>query len=230
MTFASPRLVNELKGTGTPSGDVPVGIKPAGKIRKVFADHPVCFIPLGSKDRVVRGMTFRVYDPAGIPQDGSGYKASLTVTKVLDYVSQCRIEAVDKASPVTVGDLFANVAFDPTHTSTFVVEGEFDLFGSGRASALGTQQVKDVIKRSGGKVSDKLTVRTDYIVIGEEPVIPQTPEEDAPEAVRQAYNERKATAKRYQDVLDQASKMNIPILNTKRFLALTGYDPRKTLQ
>ncbi|GAG39439.1 unnamed protein product, partial [marine sediment metagenome] len=57
---------------------IDLAVRPAGKIKEVLPDQPVCFVPLGSDDRVVRGMTFRVYDPTGIPKDGSGYKAAIT--------------------------------------------------------------------------------------------------------------------------------------------------------
>ncbi|MDP7289118.1 MAG: hypothetical protein QGH94_14120, partial [Phycisphaerae bacterium] len=91
-----------------------LAIREAGKIKEVMPDRDVCFIPLGSKDRVVRGMTFRVYGPEGVPEDGGGHKASLTVIRTFKSISQCRVTTINKEDPVAIGDPFANIAFDPT--------------------------------------------------------------------------------------------------------------------
>jgi hypothetical protein len=201
-----------------------LAIREAGKIKEVGANRDVCFIPIGSDDRVVRGMTFRVYGPEGIPKDGKGHKASLTVVRVLKNASQCRVTAISKDDPVAIGDQFANIAFDPTHQPVFVVEGRFDLSGKGRLTDTGTREVIALIKRSGGKVTDKLTVNVDFVVMGPEPVRPSKLEEDAPGPVRKAREIRMEEYTRWRSTLDKAISLNVPKLNTRRFLTLTGYE------
>lgn len=222
---------------------IDLAVRPAGKIKEVVPNQPVCFVPLGSDDRVVRGMTFRVYDPTGIPKDGSGYKAAITVTRVFNHLSQCRITPArkrdmesaygitgKKPKAVAKGDLFANIAYNPTHVPTFVVEGNFDLFGTGRATDTGKQEVINLIRRAGGRVGDKLDIKTDFLVLGVRPVSPSKPAEDADETEQEAYKIALKTFQHYQKVADIAAGMNIPVLNATRFLALTGYDPQREIE
>jgi len=204
-----------------------LAVRPLGKIREIMSDRGVCFVPLGTRDNIVRGMTFRVYGPEGIPKDGEGHKAALTVTRVSQTISQCRITTVKRGDPVAVGDLFANVAYDPTRPQVFVVEGRFDLSGSGRASETGTQEILALIKRCGGKVTTKLTLNVDFVVMGEEPSKPADLDEGAPGPTKKAWEIRMEEYKRWHDTANLAVELNVPKLNTKRFLALTGYEPRR---
>jgi len=222
---------------------IDLAVRPAGKIKEVVPNQLVCFVPLGADDRVVRGMTFRVYAPTGIPKDGSGYKAAITVTRVFNQVSQCRITPArkrdtesaygitgKKPKAVAKGDLFANIAYNPSHVPTFVVEGKFDLFGTGRATDTGKQEVMNLIKRTGGKVSDKLDIKTDFLVLGARPAQPTKPPEDADETEQEAYKIANRAFQHYQKVADSAAGMNIPVLSATRFLALTGYDPQQEIE
>ncbi len=202
-------------------------VREAGKIKEVMPNRNVCFIPLGSKNRIVRGMTFRVYGPEGIPSDGGGHKASLTVIRTFETISQCRVTTIDDEDPVAIGDPFANIAYDPTRVPVFVVQGRFDLSGTGRLTETGTKEVIALIKRSGGKTTEKLTVDVDFVVMGPEPSKPSDLEEDAPGPAKKAHEIRMEEYNRWQKTLDKAIALNIPKLNTKRFLTLTGYDSVK---
>ena len=201
-----------------------LAVRAAGKIREVMPDREVCFIPLGTKNRVVSGMTFRVYGPEGIPEDGSNHKASLTVIRTFETLSRCRVTTVKKDDPVAIGDLFANVAFDPSHQPVFVVEGRFDLSGMGRPTDAGTKEVIELIKRSGGKVTDKLTVDVDFVVMGPEPTKPSALGEDEPGPAKKAHEIRMEEYNRWHKTLNRAIALNVPKLNTQRFKTLTGYD------
>ena len=204
-----------------------LAVREAGKIKEVMPNRNVCFVPLGSKDRVVRGMTFRVYGPEGIPSDGGGPKASLTVIRTFETISPCRVTTIDDEDPVAIGDPFANIAYDPTRVPVFVVQGRFDLSGSGRLTEAGTKEVMALIKRSGGKITEKLTVDVDFVVMGPEPNKPAALEEDAPGPAKKAHEIRMEEYNRWQKTLDRAIALNVPKLNTKRFLTLTGYDSVK---
>jgi len=207
----------------------PKAPRPAGKIKEVIPGQPICFIPLGSRDRVVRGLTFRVYGPEGIPKEGTGYKASLTVTHVREHISRCRINQIKNDDPVVAGDLFSNIAFNPTHTPVFVVEGKFDLFGTGQPTAAGTQQVIELIRKFRGKVAKELNVYTDFLVLGAKPPLPPKLPPDAEENAAEVIRDKMRVYQRYQNILKKASEYQVPVLYTARFLVMTGYDPQKKL-
>ncbi len=204
-------------------------IRPAGKIKEVVPGQPICFIPLGSRDRVVRGLTFRVYGPEGIPEEGTGYKASLTVTHVREHISRCRINQLKKDDPVVAGDLFANVAFNPTRTPVFVVVGKFDIFGTGQPTTAGTQQVIELIKKFRGKIAKELNVYTDFLVLGNEPPRPPKVSQEDTETAAEVKREKMRVYQRYQNMSKKANEFQVPVLNTTRFLVMTGYDPQKKL-
>ena len=201
-----------------------LAVREAGRIKEVMPNRDVCFIPLGSSNRVVRGMTFRVYGPEGVPEDGEGHKGALTVVRVFKTVSQCRVSTVRADDPVAIGDSFANVAFDPTRPPVFVVEGRFDLSGVGRLTETGTREVIALIKRSGGKVATKLPVDVDFVVMGPEPSKPSKLPDDAPPTSKKAHELRMEEYNRWRNTLNRAIALNVPKLNTRRFRTLTGYD------
>ncbi len=201
-----------------------LAVRELGRIKEHTPNRDICFIPLGAGDRVVRGMTFRVYGPEGVPSDGEGHKAALTVTRVFDAVSQCRVSTVRTDDPVSIGDPFANVAFNPTHQPVFVVEGRFDLHGMGRPTTTGTREVIALIKRSGGKIADEINIEVDFVVMGPEPSRPPKLDAGAPATSKKAWKIRTREHNRWRKILDEAIKMNVAILNTRRFIALTGYE------
>ncbi len=125
------RLRDELdKKRGTGGSDV-AARKADGKVLEVKDRQNVCYVDLGSNDRVAPGLTFTVYPSTGIPESGEG-KAKIVVTSVRDTVSECRIVERTGKEPIVAGDLVANVAFDPQRTYTFVVDGQFDLRKQGQ--------------------------------------------------------------------------------------------------
>jgi len=221
------RIIRELK-KGPKVGEL-VLRQPDGKIAKVLLDEPVCYIDLGEKDHVTAGLSFSVYSrQSGIPEDGKP-KAKIVVVNVGPTTSECHILESDRNDPILEGDLVANVVFHPQRTYKFVVEGEFDLYGTGRPDPLANRTVRALIESFGGKVSDVVSVDTDFVVMGEEPPRPPKPAEDAPPVVWQAYNERLKVYDRFKKVQAMAISLQIPVLNTSRFLAFSGYVPRKRL-
>lgn len=200
--------------------------KPDGKIIRVFPEEKICYINLGREDNVMPGLPFSVYSrQTGIPSSGEG-KAKIEVVNVGETTSECRIVQWNRTDPIMAGDIIANVAFDRTRTYKFVVEGDFDLYGTGKPDPLGNSRIRAIIRRFGGKVLDSVTVDTDFVVMGEEPPRPPKPSEDAPPAVWQIYNEKLKQYNHYKQVKAMAVSLQIPILNTNRFLAFTGYTPK----
>lgn len=221
------KKVVALKGTPNVSGIA--SRKPDGKIARVLGEQGLVYINLGQNDQVTPGLTFAVYSAAsGIPEDGKG-KAKIQVSSVQGKISEARIIESTKDDPIAEGDVIGNLVFNPQRPMTFVVEGEFNLAGQGTADPNGAKQIQRLIQGFGGKVSDELTLTTDYLIIGEEPAKPPKPAEDANAATLQIYNEKMKQYEAYKALTDQAKALQIPVLNTSRFLAFTGFVPKKRL-
>ena len=209
-------------------------------VRKITPDGAVmsdpdrsgyCYINIGSKDGVRRNWTFAVYAPGPISEQ-TNPKGAVVVTRVLPDVSECRLtkDVGGAVATIVKGDLIANLAYDKSRTYTFVVEGVFDLHGTGRATLAGAAAVKTLIRNYGGKIADEVIVNTDYVVLGEEMPKPVEPGADAPPQVRKAYEDNLTIWKRYNDVKSKAIGLRIPVLNSNRFLDYIGQMPEKRLE
>ena len=203
--------------------------KPDGQIIKLVEEANLCYIDLGQNKRIVPGLTFSVYPATGIPEDGVG-KAKIVVTNVSDTVSECRILEQDRQHPVLLNDLIANLVYDPVRRYRFVVEGEFDMHGRGRPSMDGTKQVRLMIQQFGGKLGKEVAVDSDFVIMGEPPMRPAKPKEDAPPAVHRVYEEQMKIFDRYHTVQRLAQSLRVPLLNTNRFIAFMGYVPVEEAQ
>jgi len=212
------RQVQELTG----KGKIIVEIKPAGKVMRVVENANICYISIGTDDQVSPGLTFAVYAEGGIGAGDPNNKASIEVTSVGKNTSECRIVTQKKDDPISVGDVIVNVAFSSGRTQAFVVEGVFDLHGEGKATSQGTEEVKNMITRFGGKVVQELDFKTDFVVLGEEPMKPPKPQAGSDATAEKVYSEKLKEWERYQAIRDAANNMKIPILNTNRFLAMVG--------
>ena len=98
----------------------------------------------------------------------------------------------------------------------------------GRADPEAWRKIHKFIESFGGKVEDKVSVTTDFVIMGAEPMTPPKPSEDQP-AAWMAYNTLLKRVRDYQSVKTAAESLRIPVLNTNRFLAFTGYVPRRRL-
>ncbi len=221
------QLTRRIDALKPPVPEVP----PAdGKILKVQAQEGICYINLGFDDNLLAGTPFSVYSSAiGIPPDGKG-KATLEVTTVNKDVSVCRIITQDKSDPILEGDLISNAAYDPKRTYTFFVIGEFDLLDAGRMGVDGSDQIKALIRRSGGKIVTKLDLTTDYLVTGRIPPEPPAVSDDAEPQVLEAMRDLERRRQEYEEIEEKAGNMKIPVLNTHRFLAFIGYSPKRVLE
>lgn len=213
--------ITKFRKENTPHIDINTLVRtPKGKVNQVVED--VIYIDRGAKDRIMPGMPFSVYGSSGIPEDGKG-KATVVVTNVFPNTSECRILEQKITNPIMVNDVIGNIAYDPTRKYTFVVKGEFDLHSVGKPSRQGAEEVKELISRSGGKIEDDLSVNTDFLVMGEEPVRPPKPAEDA-SPQDQAVNQAQMKAyDDYKQSKETAGGLFVPVLNTNRFLSLMGY-------
>jgi len=199
-----------------------LGTKKDGKITKVLPEENICYINIGSNDGVNPYATFEIYEfGSKIPETGQG-KGKLVVSSVYKSICECKIVAHDKNNPVRIGDIIANIAFDKTKTYTFMVSGAFDLRGGDNPTPQAQDEVKAMIKKSGGKITQVLGVDTDFLVLGIQPPVPPKPEAHADLQTREAYNEALRKLQDFNKLLGQANSLHVKILNTNSFLDFMG--------
>lgn len=209
-----------------------------GKIIRVIGNG-VAYIDLGSGDHVVPGMTFQVYDRAeGVPAPGDASttddlpkgKGSIEVLRVGPTSSECRIVKTQLGQNINEGDVIANLIYDKNNKNSFYVYGNFDLTKDGppgpndQPRPQDAEVVKRLIAQWGGTITDKISVDTDFVVLGKEPVVPEyTRDQLADPLMVAAFNKAQDDLQKYQAVVDQAKTLHIPILSQPRFLYMTGY-------
>jgi hypothetical protein len=183
---------------------------------------------------VIKGLTFEVYDKnKGIPALGDANaglsdtsmpvgKASIEVFSVQADTAECRIVRLQPGEQVVIGDLIANLVFDPNTKYNFFVYGNFDLSNSGVARPEDGELVKRLIVQWGGKIQDHIDVDTDFVVMGAQPVVPPVTDANDPQQIMR-HNAAQAAFQKYEDQITQAERLSIPVMNQNRFLYFTGY-------
>jgi hypothetical protein len=207
--------------------------QPDGHIVRV-PSSTVCYIDLGQGDHIATGLTFEVYDKAeGVPPLGKdpmsdaglpAGKASIEVVRIGQNSSECRIVHIAAGVTIQEGDIIANLIYDRNTTYNFVVYGNFDTDGNGIWTAQEADVIKSLVTRWGGKVQDKIAVSTDFLVLGKEPEIPALTKEQLEDPLLRAkYDKAVQDSKDYQDRINEAATLGIPIMNQNRFLYYVGY-------
>ena len=204
-----------------------------------FGAKDIVYIDLGSGKHMVPGMTFEVYDKyrgmpkmdsPDAPEQPSG-KASIEVLRVLEASSECRVTRKQPGQEIVQGDPVINVVYDPNVQYGIVVYGLFDLDRNGVATESDAGVVRRMVTQWGGRLVDakdksgkiRLGVDTDFVVIGQEPVVPTFTDEELADPINvQKQQTAKAELAAYEEVIQQARELHIPFLNQNRFLAFTG--------
>ncbi|MBI1827497.1 MAG: hypothetical protein HY287_05480 [Planctomycetes bacterium] len=197
-----------------------------GKILTAVPGDDVVYINLGQKDGLVLGLQFAVYSVAtGIPEDGKG-KAVIEVVSTAGTSAECRVVSVAPNSVVLQGDLIANPIYDPSRPMTYVVIGDFDLNRDGAMDREGAAALEALITNWGGKVEHELTAMTDFVVVGAAPKRPRPTKEgdasarpDPNDPVQKAWDQ-------YNQTVDKAKTLSIPIMTQEVFLNFLGYSGR----
>ncbi len=184
-------------------------------------------ISLGRRDHVVLGMTFEVYDAGTVirPDDDGEYpagKAAIEIIRVDEATSRARIIRQRRGNPIIEGDYLVNALYDPDKTYVFTVFGNFDTNDDGVPTPQETDEIRGFIEEWGGVIKDEITGDTDFLVLGEPPILPPEPRVDDPVEVIDRYLRLSREAQRYDALLEQAQSMNLPVLNQNRFFTLTG--------
>lgn len=201
--------------------------QPDAQIVRVDLQNGIVYLDAGVNDHVYRGLTFAIYDRnKPIPEDGKG-KAEVEVFQVAEQVCAARIVESDKKDPVVKEDIVANLIWDRSTPNRFIVTGDFDFNKDGMIDTEGAQRIVEMIERWGGQVDEEISVDTDFLILGEQPVVlprPTQQELDINPLAQQRYEQSLQKADAYNKILKKAANLGIPVFNQKRFLYLIGYD------
>lgn len=199
-----------------------------GQIIGINSADGTVVLSVGRKQKVVLGMTFEAFADGNsikVDETTGQYprgKASLEVIKVDHDSAVARVLREQKGNPIVRGDVIANAVFDPNKSYKFLVYGNFDPSRSGIPTPQGATEIKARIKSWGGDVVDDLSGDVDFIVLGARPALPPEPSANAPYAVIEEFLRLQRIAKRYDELLNQATSTSIPVLNENRLYTLTG--------
>ncbi len=202
-----------------------------GYVVSVVAREKLAYINLAKNDHIYRGLTFSVYDKyQSVPKTGQG-KATLEVIEIMDTISKCRITDSDVTNPIREGDLIANLVWSQDKKYLFCVAGDFDFNGDGKIDPDGRERIQNLIQSWGGKVTDILTVDTDFLVVGQKPLVQEKPAEEEVATTDDAtavdntkeIRDRQKVAEDYNKVREDAVALGVPTFNLSRFLYFIGY-------
>ncbi len=216
--------IEEIK----PRPDIEVAaFLPDARIIEIDLQAMVVYLDIGSENHVYKGLTFSIYDRnVTIPEDGKG-KAEIEVFDVEPGISIARINTYSKKNPIVPEDIVANLIWDSKTSNSFVIAGNFDFDGDGVIDFDGTDKIKELIERWGGRVVDAVTIKTDFIVLGDRPLTLPKPSRDIIELDPMAQQKYQASLKRvenYKNILTAAGTLRVPIFNQRRFIHLIGYE------
>jgi regulator of replication initiation timing len=220
------RALEELEKVKPPPQREALAYQPDGKVVLVDEQAGVVHLSIGSASRVYRGLTFSVYDRnAPIPTDGKG-KAEIEVFNLERNVSAARIVRSEKKNPIARDDIVANLIWGSDKANVFVVVGDFDLEGDGNINFDAISKIRTLIEKWGGSVADNVSAQTDFVVLGQAPLVPKEPTVADLELDPTAKEKHQAAVQRlnhYKEVQSRAEALRIPIFKYDRFLDFIGY-------
>ncbi len=204
------------------------------RVIDVEARNEQVYIDRGKEDRIVLGMTFEVYDSAsairvdeitGLMPRG---KASLQVVKVGETTSTCKITRAVRGRPVVRNDVLANAIYDPEYRFKFLIHGKFDVDKDGRPSEAEAEYLRSLVVDWGGEIvlGEELPGDLDFLVLGVKPMMPAPLPPDATAAQLEVWVRRRGAVTKYEELFNQASEAQIPVLNANRFFILIGRTDR----
>jgi len=200
--------------------------QPDGKIILVDNNAKVVHLNIGSNEHVYRGLTFTVYDRGtSVQQDGKG-KAEIKVFDIAETHSAARIIDSELTKPILLDDIVANLIWDSTKTNVFVIAGDFDLDGDGYIDYNAVERITALIKKWGGRVDDTISIDTDFLMLGQIPLVsgrPTMEEQQLDPTAMQKYEASLQRLNQYNALQERAKILWIPIFTYDRFLYFIGY-------
>jgi hypothetical protein len=219
-----------------------------GEVVRAQPEEGVVYINLGQQDHLMLGLRFQVFSAsAEVNPNGQG-KAAIEVVNIHPKVAECRVIASNPVDPIVPGDLCVNVVYDRHRKYRFVVEGQFDLAGTGQFDPQDAEKIKAWIEAWGGEVitlppppakaeicptcgqpirPQSLGFETvDFLVLGAPPMMPQKIAPDAKPEERARIEAQRVAYDRYMRVGQQAKETGVAILNQSQFLNFIGFGTR----
>jgi len=204
---------------------------PDGRIVSVPPDDDKVYINVGSQDGVVPGMAFEVFNSGeliGLEEfDDVRGIGTIEVVTTEARTATTRVVRTEPGQDVREGDVIVNLIFDPNADLKFHVFGTFDIEGTGQSSAADRRAIESMIQRWGGETVDEFSPDVDFLVLGEEPELPDPlpPGTTDPVLIQEQVRAQRAY-ETWQDLAAEAQTYGVPVLNENRFLSLIGYYER----
>lgn len=159
------RTINDLKNLKrkyeSPSFEVPDAI-----VTTINQKEGVLYIDVGSDDNLNVQQTFSVYDKGTTGVMNAKAKGRIEVLQILGpHVAMCRVLEDEVSNVIVPGDLVFTPAWSPGERIHFAIAGFIDITDNGRDD---TDLLKRLIELNGGVVDDEVSVRTRYLVQGED--------------------------------------------------------------
>ena len=209
---------------------------PDARVVSVLDNGSGAYLNIGSNQRVTLGMTFGVFNPSALVKLGDAEgdteevppKIVLEVYELAPGTATARVVKRQPGGRLAPGDPAVNIAFDPERRLKFYVFGDFDVDADGNATDEEAQRIRSMIQRYGAEVTDGLDFDVDFLVLGTPPRLPRElvgSEQTNPVRIKE-YNAALDEYNRLTDLLAQAERYTIPVLNQNRFLDLIGYYTR----
>jgi hypothetical protein len=215
----------DLEQARNTSTEAPRNMRTDWRIVRIDPTGKMPYINLGSADRVQPQLTFSVH---GVGPDGRPFpqaKATIEVVRVLDdHLAQTRVTSIKDQSgdPILRGDVLYNPSWSPNVRKHVALAGIIDLTGNGQDNGA---EFRRNLERQGIVVDSWLdpkdmtiqgpgiTVRTDYLVLG-----------DTPESASGRNREAEAKMSKAMSEMQQKAKENgVPIIGLNRYLEMIGY-------
>jgi hypothetical protein len=158
-----------------------------GLIRYVFRGGNMATINLGSADKLIPGITFGVIDASEKRLQDAKVKATIQVTQVQGpYLATARVIARPKIeNPIISGDKIYSPFWSPGRVVKIALAGDIDIDGDGRPD---NDALKGQIKAAGaqvaaevsmtGAVTGKLDASIRFLVIGDDPEVSKSADDD----------------------------------------------------
>lgn len=222
-------LTKELR-TLKKSGFDPEAIltKADGRIIRAIPGSDIVYINVGNRDHIKVGMGFAVYSQTREAPRSIEGKASLEVLTVMEQTAECRVIRAEPGQPIIEGDIIVNIAFERDRLPKFLVTGEYDLDYNGSPDFDGVDKIKALVRRWGGQIVDALDETTDFVIIGQAPVVPGSGDADTT-VTRELANDKSRELSQFRDLISHAQASYIPVINQNQFLYLIGYTTDDTL-
>jgi len=166
-------LEANLKQTSEKIRGIKENDQPDASVVSVSDELGLVYLDLGKRHGLKPGTTFEVYTRGkGGEKLPKGRVQVRTVSA--DSSTAGILEVADRYSPIVAGDLAQNILFDRSKAPTFVILGNLP----GRYSL---QEARRILEGMGAKVDTKVTVDTDFLVLGRKESEDAVPFEERPE-------------------------------------------------